>query len=149
RDSGVQQFAERNSRALLFRFDLIADIGGAALAKQSLQSGITHLETMLGYCSYLPSQPLLHSLFTLGNLYRQAGDTEKAIAAWEQLCAAAPVDYVDSSGAEATLRRHAQENIATLRSESSPPTKGANKGCMILLPIILVGIIGFVLSNIR
>jgi tetratricopeptide (TPR) repeat protein len=130
-------FSDRNHRAVLNRFDLLCELAGSVKSKENSQLGIEYIETMLGHCDYLPSSPLLHSLFHLGHLYRTAGNDQKALQNWDRLIASEPVDYIDQDGREANLRRKAQENIDSLRG-SNKTSEPSGKGCIVLIALLSV-----------
>jgi tetratricopeptide (TPR) repeat protein len=140
REGKYSQFSDRNGRSLLQKFDIICSLAGSTRAKvESPQAGIDYIEKMITHCDYLPSSPLLDSLFQLGYLYQQINDTQKAIEYWRRLIAAEPVDYIDQDGGEAKLRRHAQENVALLQGKKSDSTaQRSGKGCVVLIALLSI-----------
>lgn len=141
REGNYGQFSDRNGRSLLQRFDLICSLAGSTRAKtENPEAGIKYIEAMLACCDYLPSPPLLDSLFQVGSLSQQIGNKQKAIEYWQRLIDAEPVDYIDQSGREAKLRRNAQENIALLQGgkSESPAQASGSKGCVVLIMLLSI-----------
>jgi tetratricopeptide (TPR) repeat protein len=143
REGNYGAFLDRNGRSRLTRFDILCDLAASTKAKESPQAAIDYLEKMIAHCDHLPSSPLIFSLFSLGDLYHDTDNNQKAIECWNRVLAAEPVDYIDESGSEAKAHRLAKERIDHVqgtRADSS--AKGAGKGCVVL--VILISIPSFV-----
>lgn len=137
RTSGLGYFSTRVGRALLARLDSVYKITGSALGKENSRAAITYLEGRVQICDYLSSPPLLKSLLELGAYYCDIGDSQRAIACWQKLLAAEPVN-MENAEDERETRAHAARNIQEVQAT---PGK-VSSGCLLAVAMCCFMVIG-------
>lgn len=115
RTGGYEYFLRPLNRARLRELDVAYNLEGQALGKTTgSEAAIAYLDNKTKHCDYLPSNPLLRVLITLGSLHLENGDHQNARRYYLRAFGSGPVDYVDESGNEKELRRMAVQKLNSL-----------------------------------
>lgn len=142
RDGAYGYFLRPLNRARLGSLDLLYALQSRRLAGElGQQAAIAFLEEKLGLCDYLSTSPFLQVLLDLGNLYAESGAKDKAVACFERIIRAEPVNIGDEGGLEAETRAMAAGNLSILSGQSLTG-RSAGSGCMLIVSLICLALMG-------